>query len=400
MSRPTDDVYAFTSRTTDAELDDLRARLSAARLPETETHRAAPGPRRWDQGVPLSDLVDVVHHWRTGYDWRWFEERLNAIGQFRTTIDGLGIHFLHRRSPRTDATPLLLTHGWPGSIAEFIDVVDELADPKDTTGPVFHIVAPSLPGFGYSDRPVVTGWGVGKIAAAWVELMRRLGYERFAAHGGDWGGVITTVLGGRFPAQVLGIHTTLAQAPPGLTTEGLSPTERRWAEETRDFWQHRSAYAKQQTTRPQTIGYSLVDSPVGLLAWILDKFAEWTDSDDSPFERISIDRILDDVTLYWLTRTGASAARIYYESHGGVNALDPDLRVDVPSAITIYPSDIEKCPRPWAQQRYRQIVRWTTPEAGGHFPSLEVPEYFVKDLQAGMTAVLGEGWTKGYGRHL
>ncbi|MGQ4488755.1 epoxide hydrolase family protein [Streptomyces sp. SAS_281] len=389
MSRPTDDVYAFTSRTTDAELDDLRARLSAARLPETETvHHAAPGPRRWDQGVPLSDLVDVVHYWRTGYDWRWFEERLNAIGQYRTTIDGLGIHFLHRRSPRTDATPLLLTHGWPGSIAEFIDVVDELADPKDPDAPAFHIVAPSLPGFGYSDKPVTTGWGAGKTAAAWVELMRKLGYERFAAHGGDWGGVITTVLGGRFPAQVLGIHTTLAQAPPGLTTEGLTPTERQWAEETRDFWHHRSAYAKQQATRPQTIGYSLVDSPVGLLAWILDKFAEWTDTDDSPFERISIDRILDDVTLYWLTRTGASAARIYYESHGGVNALDPDLRVDVPSAITIYPSDIEKCPQPWAQQRYQRIVRWTTADAGGHFPSLEVPDHFVKDLQAGMTAVL------------
>ncbi|MCX4451247.1 epoxide hydrolase family protein [Streptomyces sp. NBC_01789] len=389
MSRPTGDVYAFTSRTADAELDDLRARLAAARLPEAETvHRAAPGSRRWDQGVPLSDLVDVVGYWRTGYDWRWFEDRLHAIGQYRTTIDGLGIHFLHRRSPRTDAVPLLLTHGWPGSVAEFIDVVDELADPKDVNAPAFHIVAPSLPGFGYSDKPVTSGWGVGRIATAWVELMRRLGYERFAAHGGDWGGVITTVLGGRFPAQVLGIHTTLAQAPPGLTIDGLTPTERQWAEETRDFWHYRSAYAKQQATRPQTIGYSLVDSPVGLLAWILDKFAEWTDTDDSPFERISIDRILDDVTLYWLTRTGASAARIYYESHGGVNALDPHLRVDVPSAITTYPSDIEKCPLPWAQQRYRQIVRWTTAEAGGHFPSLETPEYFVKDLQAGMTALL------------
>ncbi|NED13876.1 epoxide hydrolase family protein [Streptomyces sp. SID9124] len=389
MSRPTGDVYAFTSRTPDSELDDLRARLSAARLPEAETvHRAAPGPGRWDQGVPLSDLVDVVHHWRTRYDWQWFEDRLNAIGQYRTTIDGLGIHFLHRRSPRADATPLLLTHGWPGSIAEFVDVVDELADPKDVDAPAFHIVAPSLPGFGYSDKPVTTGWGVAKIATAWVELMRRLGYERFAAHGGDWGGVITTVLGGRFPDQVLGIHTTLAQAPSGLTTEGLTPADRQWAEETRDFWQRRSAYAKQQATRPQTIGYSLVDSPVGLLAWILDKFAEWTDTDDSPFERISIDRILDNVTLYWLTRTGASAARIYYESHGGINALDPDLRVGVPSAVTTYPSDIEKCPRPWAQQQYQQIVRWRTAEAGGHFPSLEVPEYFVEDLQEGIKAVL------------
>lgn len=386
------EMQAFEARATDADLEDLRARLAAARLPEAETvYRAAPDPRRWAQGVPLADLIEIVDYWRTGYNWRSFEERLNRIGQFRTTIDGLGIHFLHRRSARADATPLILSHGWPGSIVEFIDVVDELADPEDANAPAFHVVVPSLPGFGYSDKPTTTGWGVGKIAAAWVELMGRLGYSRFAAHGGDWGGVITTVLGGRYPEHVLGIHTTLAQAPPGLTTDGLTAIERTWTEETRDFWSRRAAYAKQQASRPQTIGYSLVDSPVGLLAWILDKFAEWTDTEDSPFETISRDRVLDDVTLYWLTRTGASAARIYAESHGGVNSVDPELRVDVPSAITMYPRDIEKCPRPWAQERYRQIVRWTEPETGGHFPSLEVPEFFVKDLQAGLAAVLAAG---------
>jgi epoxide hydrolase len=246
-------------------------------------------------------------------------------------------------------------------------------------------VVPSLPGFGYSDKPATTGWGTERIAVAWVELMERLGYSEFAAHGGDWGGNITTVLGGRFPEHVLGIHTTFAESPPGLTTDGLTAVERQWTEETHDFWRHRAAYAKQQATRPQTIGYSLVDSPVGLLAWILDKFGEWSDTADSPFETISRERVLDDVTLYWLTRTGASAARIYYESH---NSLDPELRVDVPSAITVYPRDIEKYPRPWAQERYRQIVRWRSPETGGHFPSLEVPEYFVKDLQEGLAAVL------------
>ncbi|WP_405646329.1 epoxide hydrolase family protein [Streptomyces uncialis] len=387
MPRPTsDDVQAFEARATDADLDDLRARLAAARLPEAETvHPAAPGPRRWAQGVPLADLVEVVNHWRTGYDWRSFEERLDRIGQFRTTVDGLGIHFLHRRSTRPDATPLVLTHGWPGSVAEFTDVVDELADPKDPDAPAFHVVVPSLPGFGHSDKPATTGWGTERIAAAWVELMGRLGYARFLAHGGDWGGNITTVLGGRFPAHVLGIHTTFAEGPPGLTTDGLTADERGWAEETRHFWRHRAAYAKQQATRPQTIGYSLVDSPVGLLAWILDKFAEWSDTEDSPFEKIPMDRVLDDVTLYWLTRSGASAARIYYESH---NSLDPGLRVDVPSAITMYPRDVEKCPRPWARERYRRIVRWGTPEAGGHFPSLEVPELFVKDLREGLAAVL------------
>ncbi len=390
MPRSTSDVQAFETHATEADLDDLRARLVAARLPEAETVcRAAPGPRRWDQGVPLADLIDVVNYWRTGYDWRSFEERLDRIGQFRTIIDDLGIHFLHRRSARTDATPLILTHGWPGSIAEFVDVVDELADPKDADAPAFHVVIPSLPGFGYSDKPTTTGWGTEKIAAAWVELMGRLGYDKFVAHGGDWGGNITTVLGGRFPGHVLGIHTTFAEAPPGLTTEGLTAVEREWTEETRDFYEGlRGAYAKQQASRPQTIGYSLVDSPVGLLAWILDKFYEWTDTDDSPFETISRDRVLDDVTLYWLTRTGASSARIYYESH---NSLDPELRVDVPTAVTMYPRDIEKCPRPWAQERYRQIIRWRSPEKGGHFPSLEVPEYFVKDLQEGLEAVLAAG---------
>ncbi|HWL99924.1 MAG TPA: epoxide hydrolase, partial [Nocardioidaceae bacterium] len=227
MLRPASDVQAFAARATDADLDDLRARLAAARLPEAETVcRAAPDPRRWEQGVPLADLVDVVNYWRTEYDWRSCEARLDRIGQFRTSIDDLGIHFLHRRSPRADATPVILTHGWPGSIAEFIDVVDELADPNDADAPAFHVVVPSLPGFGYSDKPAATGWGIEKIAAAWVELMGRLGYSRFAAHGGDWGGVITTVLGGRFPAHVLGIHTTLAQGPPGLTTDGLTAVER------------------------------------------------------------------------------------------------------------------------------------------------------------------------------
>ncbi|MEU4650531.1 epoxide hydrolase family protein [Nocardia fluminea] len=386
MPRPTSGIQAFEAHATDAELHDLRARLAAARLPEAETvYRAAPDPRRWEQGVPLDDLAEVVDYWRTEYNWRSFEDHINRIGQFRTTIDGLGIHFLHRRSTRADATPLIMTHGWPGSIAEFTDVVDELADPQAADAPAFHVVVPSLPGFGYSDKPTTPGWGTERIAAAWVELMKRLGYDRFSAHGGDWGGNITTVLGGRFPAHLLGIHSTFAEAPPGLTTDGLTETERAWTEETRDFWRHRAAYAKQQATRPQTIGYSLVDSPVGLLAWILDKFAEWTDTEDSPFEKISIDRVLDDVTLYWLTRTGASAARIYYESH---NSLDPELRVDVPSAITMYPRDIEKCPRVWAQERYRQIVRWGAPDSGGHFPSLEVPEYFVEDLREGLAAVL------------
>lgn len=389
MPDSTNTVHEFNAHTPDADLADLRARLATARLPEPETvYRPAPDPRRWEQGVPLADLIEVVDYWRTEYNWRSFETRLNEIGQFRTIIDGLGIHFLHRKSTRSDAIPLIVTHGWPGSVAEYIDVIDELADPTDPDAPAFHVVVPSLPGFGYSDKPSTTGWGTEKIAATWVELMSRLGYNRFLACGGDWGGVITTILGGKFPEHVLGIHTMFAPGPPGLAKDGLTELEREWAEDAHRFWTERAAYAKQQATRPQTIGYSLVDSPVGLLAWILDKFAEWTDTDDSPFETISCDRILDNVTLYWLMRTGASSARIYFESH---DSLDPELRVDVPSAITMYPHDIEKYPRAWSQERYRQIVRWTSPNFGGHFPSLEVPEHFVKDVQEGLAAVLEAG---------
>lgn len=380
------EIQAFTAHAPDRDLADLRARLDAARLPEPETVRgAAAGRERWAQGVPLADLTEVLDYWRTEYDWRAFETRLNGIGQFRTTIDGLGIHFLHRRSPRADATPLILTHGWPGSVAEFAHVIDDLADPRDPAAPAFHVVAPSLPGFGYSDKPTTTGWGIEKIAATWVELMDRLGYTRFLAHGGDWGGVITTILGGRYPERVIGIHTTVAQPPPGLSPDGLTAAERDWVDESQEFWSRRTAYAKVQAASPQTIGYSLVDSPASLLAWILEKFSEWTDTEDSPFETISRDSILDNVTLYWLTRSGASAARIYYESHA---SLDPDLRVDVPSAISTYPRDIERWPRPWAQERFRRIVRWCEPRSGGHFPSLEAPAYFVDDVRDGLTSVL------------
>lgn len=379
-------VQKFDVHIPESEIDDLRARLASARLPETETvFRPSPDPRRWDQGVPLTDLIDLVDYWRTDYSWRTFENRLNEIGQFRTEIDGLGIHFLHRTSSRPNATPLVLTHGWPGSIAEYVDIVDELAEPTDPDVPAFHCVVPSLPGFGFSDRPSATGWSTDRIAEAWVTLMRRLGYDRFAAFGGDWGGVITTILGGRFPEHLIGIHTTYAPGIPGASLEDLMDDERAWALDAEDFWTHRAAYAHQQATRPQTIGYALVDSPVGQLAWILDKFAEWTDARDSPFETISRDRLLDNVSLYWLTRTGASSARIYFESH---DSLDPDLRVDVPTAITMYPCDIERYPRALSQQRYRHIVRWQAAPTGGHFPSLEAPDESITDLRAGLTAIL------------
>jgi pimeloyl-ACP methyl ester carboxylesterase len=382
-------IERFEARATEEELADLRARLASARFPERETTpRTARGRDRWTQGMPLADLVELVEYWRTTYDWRAFERRLHEIGQYRTVVDGLGIHFLHRRSSRPDATPLVLTHGWPGSVAEFVDIIDDLTEPRDAETPAFHVVAPSLPGFGFSSKPTEEGWGTERIAAAWVGLMERLGYDRFLAHGGDWGGPVTIALAGRFPERVIGIHTTTPVAPPGLSLDVLDCAERRWVEQTRAFEAHRLAYAKVMATAPQTIGYALVDSPVGLLAWIVEKFFEWSDTADSPFETISRDRVLDNVTLYWLTATGASAARIYFESH---QSLDPDLRVTVPAALTTYPHDIEKHPRPWAQERFRRIVRWRAPESGGHFPAMEMPDAFVRDLREGLAAVLASG---------
>lgn len=384
MTRTTDRIEPFTPHADEAELEDLRSRLAAARLPERETVRGT-GPERWAQGVPLDALTELLDHWRTGHDWRASEARLAAVDQYLVPLDGLRIHALHRPSPRPDATPLLLTHGWPGSIIEFADLLDELAEPADPGEPAFHVVVPSLPGFGYSDKPAGTGWGTERIAAAWAELMAALGHPRFLAHGGDWGGVISTILAARFPDQVIGLHTTVAQPPPGLSLDRLDAEEREWVRRSQDFWAHHAAYAKVQAAQPQTLGYSLVDSPVGLLAWILDKFAAWSDTRDSPFETIDRDRLLVNVTLYWLTRSGASAARIYAESH---NSLDPDLRVDVPTAITTYPRNIQRWPRPWAQERYRRIVRWEEPDAGGHFPSLERPGFFVRDLRASLNILI------------
>jgi epoxide hydrolase len=367
----------------ETELNELRERLAATRLPERETvTEAALGRARWAQGVPLADLASVLAYWRDDYDWRRLESELNAAGSFMTQVDGLDIHLLHKRSERADARPLLLTHGWPGSIVEFLDVIEALIRPDDPTTPAFHVVVPSLPGFGFSGKPTAPGWGVEHIADTWATLMSGLGYERFLAHGGDWGGLVTTVLAAAHPDRVLAIHTTFPQAPPGPPAAELTAEERAWVAATERFQRVNTGYALTQTTTPQTIGYALVDSPVGLLAWILDKFAAWTDTDDSPFETVALNRLLDDVSLYWFTRCGASAARIYAESYG---RLDPDLVVRVPTAITVYPRDIERYPRAWLARRYRDITSWSTPATGGHFPAMEQPAAFVAELRAGFS---------------
>ncbi|WP_030013601.1 epoxide hydrolase family protein [Curtobacterium sp. S6] len=386
MTSQIDTIKPFELHIDSRDLEDLRTRLRMTRYPEAATRPGNSAPiDRWEQGPPLEEVRALVSHWATDYSWRACEEHLNQVGQFKTVIDGVGIHFLHRRSPRPDATPLLITHGWPGSVIEFAHLVDDLAEPIDTEAPAFHVVIPSLPGFGFSDKPENTGWGTEKIASAWVELMDRLGYPRFLAQGGDWGGVITTILAGRFPDHVIGIHSTFNEGPVGQTKSGLTSTDLEWVVHTQRFQKNHTAYAKVQADQPQTMGYSLVDSPVGLLTWILDKFFEWTDTKKSPFESIQRDAFLDNVSMYWFSATGASAARIYYESFG---SLDPELTVDVPAAITTYPHDIAKTPRPWAQRRYRNIVHWQTPLSGGHFPSLEMPQYFLGDVRKGLAIVL------------
>lgn len=246
-------------------------------------------------------MMEVVDYWQSKYDWRNFEHRINQHNQYKTEIEGLDIHFIHCKSKREDAVPLIISHGWPSSVVEFIDIVESLSNPKNSEDRAFHVVVPSLPGFGFSDKPKTEGVGTEKIAEMWVSLMKRLGYEKFLAHGGDWGGVITTQLGGLYPEHVIGIHSTFNQGPPGLSLENLTSEERQWAEDILDFWENRAAYAKVQASQPETIGYALVDSSVGQLAWILDKIFEWTDTSDSPFERISKDHVLDNVTLYYLT---------------------------------------------------------------------------------------------------
>jgi pimeloyl-ACP methyl ester carboxylesterase len=354
----------------DDQLKDLRERLHRVRLPEPATDPS--------QGVALDEVAGLARYWLEDYDWRRFETEINRYDQFRTTIDGLGVHLIHARSPRDDARPLLITHGWPGSVVEVLDVIDALLDPGSPDLPAFHVVAPSLPGYGFSDKPTEPGWGCDRIADAWAELMSRLGYDRFLAHGGDWGAMITTALGVRHPDRLDALHTTMpiAQRPEGFDDATLDDLERGWLEYGRQFREHGTGYSKEQSTRPQTVGYALVDSPVGQLAWIAEKFQAWTDGDG--FGGVPIDRLLDNVTTYWLTASGASSARLYWESFGR-GTLDP---VTVPAAVSMFPAEMGKAPRAWVEARYPGLYYWNALPRGGHFASLEVPDVLVDELRA------------------
>lgn len=359
------------------QVADLHERLRRARLAEPEP------VDDWSQGIPATVVSDLARAWLEEHRVEALSDELNGLGQFRTEIDGLGIHFLHVESPRRDAQPLLLTHGWPGSVVEFLDVVGPLTAPDDPADPAFHLVMPSLPGFGFSDKPTGTGWGIDHIADAWAVLMTRLGYPRFLAQGGDWGAMITTALGVRHADRVAMLHTTmpLADRPEGVRTADLPELEQRWLAQAREFREVGSGYSGQQRTRPQTLGYALVDSPVGQLAWIAEKFGVWT---DGGLASVSRRRLLDNVAVYWFGASGASSARMYWENA----EVDRRSEVTVPAAISIFPAEMAKMPRSWVEARYTDLRRWSVLDRGGHFASLEVPDLFVAELRESFRGVV------------
>jgi len=375
-----DAVRPFRIQVPELVLDDLRRRLRHTRWPE-------PAPvDGWSQGVPRDWLRALCAHWAEGYEWRAREAALNALPQFVTTLDGLDIHFLHLRSPHPGALPLVLTHGWPGSIVEFLQVLGPLTDPVAHGGraeDAFDLVVPALPGFGFSAKPATTGWTVERTAAAWATLMARLGYGRYVAQGGDWGSAVTTALGGLDPAHCAAIHITLAMAQRPLPPEGAYTAEETHAlARMKHYRDWDNGYAQLQSTRPQTLGYALTDSPVGQAAWILEKFWSWCDTREAagdPAALIGRDLLLDNVMLYWVTATAASSARLYWESFAPKKrALRP---VTVPTGVAVFPQEIVPPVRRWMGEVYPNITHWSVQPRGGHFAALEQPALFVDELR-------------------
>ena len=354
-------------------LDDLHARLAQTRWPEAEC------VDDWSQGIPLGYTRELAAYWADGYDWRSRQAALNRFDQFTTEIDGLDIHFIHQRSPHADALPLVITHGWPGSIAEFQKVIEPLVNPPSGRAEdAFHVVCPSLPGYGFSGKPSKTGWGVGKIAEAWETLMLSLGYDRYGAQGGDWGAAVSTQIG-RNRGHCIAIHLNMPIARPAAGSGGdLTVDEQQALAAYAEHRQWGTGYSKQQSTRPQTLGYGLVDSPVGQLAWIVEKFWAWTDCDGHPENAVSRDELLDNVMLYWITGSGASSARLYWESF---NSFITDGRVELPTGVAAFPKEILRTSRRWCEAVYN-ITHWTTMPRGGHFAAFEQPDLFVDDVRA------------------
>ena len=375
-------MESFRVDVPEVALSDLRERLQRTRWPEAEP------VGDWSQGVPLATVRALCEHWATDYDWRATEARLNAVPQLRVAVDGVRLHVLYARSPEPDALPLLLTHGWPGSVLEFLDMLGPLSDPARHGGDpadAFHVVVPALPGYGFSDKPAAPGWGVERIAAAWAALMARLGHERYGAAGGDWGTSVSACLGRLDPGHVAGLLLVPPLVAPDPATFGDLTAQERAGLAAIERGERDSGYSLVHSTRPQTVGYGLVDSPAGLCAWIVEKLAAWMDCDGDPEAVLGRDGILDIVSMYWLTATAASAARLYWESWPHVHELFTTpgaYPVDVPVGGLVFKHDNPRPSRRWAERRFSDLRWWRELDHGGHFPALECPEVFVQELRA------------------
>jgi len=380
-----DAIRPFSVHIPEAELVDLRRRIAATRWPDRETVDDR------SQGVQLAKMQELVRHWGTAYDWRKAEAKLNALPQFVTEIDGLDIHFIHVRSRHRDALPLIMTHGWPGSVFELLKTVGPLTDPTAHGGraeDAFDLVMPSMPGYGFSGKPTGKGWNPDRIARAWAVLMKRLGYTRYVAQGGDWGAPVSSALARNAPAGLLGIHINLPATVPsdvamalagGPAPAGLSEKERAAFEQLDTFFKKYMAYAAMMGTRPQTIGYALTDTPAGLAAWMYDY------NNGEPERLLAKDDFLDDVTLYWLTNTAASAARIYWETAGQsivLAAAQKTADIALPVAISVFPEEVYRAPETWARRAYRNLIYFNEVDRGGHFAAWEQPELFSAELRA------------------
>ena len=373
-------IKKFNIEIPQSKLDDLQQRLTLTRWPEKET------PDDWTQGIPLLYMKEIHDYWLNDYDWRKHEKEINKFPQFLTTINELDVHFIHFKSPHKNAKPLIITHGWPGSVVEFFKVIERLADPKidgSNAEIAFDIITPSLPGFGFSGKPKKPGFGVEKIADTFSKLMQTLGYEKYFAQGGDWGAAVTTALGTQ-DSNCEAIHLNMAVVSPDMETmNDLTEFEQQALAGFQFYQEWDSGYSKQQSTRPQTLGYGLTDSPIGQAAWILEKFYQWTDCDGHPENAVSRDELLTNVMFYWLTETAASSARLYWESFGEFNGGE----VKTPTGVSIYPKEIFKASERWLKKRYTDLRYYNVLDSGGHFAALEKPDLYVNEIRSFFSSI-------------